>query len=238
MCGRFVLSQTTADLVALFDIDEPGADLPEPSWNIAPTQRIAVVAESMKGVEEGSPPRRRLAGARWGLVPRSAADPSAGPPLFNARIESVAEKPSFRESYASRRAIVPASGWYEWRVGADGAKAPVYVSPGEGSLLLFAGLYEWWRSAQPGSPWLLSATVLTRPSAGPLAEVHERMPVLLQPELIEDWLDPASPGDGELLRAAAEGAAELAEELEVHGVGAAVGSVSANGPELIEPTGA
>ncbi|WP_161489659.1 SOS response-associated peptidase family protein, partial [Rathayibacter tanaceti] len=75
MCGRFVLSQSAADLVALFDIDEPGADLPEPSWNIAPTQRIAVVAESMKGVEEGSPPRRRLAGARWGLVPRSAADP-------------------------------------------------------------------------------------------------------------------------------------------------------------------
>lgn len=193
MCGRFVLSQTAADLVALFDIDEPGADLPDPSWNIAPTQRIAVVAESMKGVEEGSPPRRRLAGARWGLVPRSAADPSAGPPLINARIESVAEKPLFRESFGARRAIVPASGWYEWREGPEGAKAPVYISPGEGSLVLFAGLYEWWRSAQPGAPWLLSATILTRPSAGPLAEVHERMPVLLQPELIEDWLDPAPP---------------------------------------------
>ncbi|PPF25509.1 hypothetical protein C5C34_01450 [Rathayibacter rathayi] len=111
LCGRFVLSQTAADLVALVDIDEPGADLPEPSGNIAPTQRIAVVAESMKGVEEGSPPRRRLAGARWGLVPRSAADPSAGPPLINARIESVAEKPSFRESFGARRAIVPASDW-------------------------------------------------------------------------------------------------------------------------------
>jgi putative SOS response-associated peptidase YedK len=234
MCGRFVLSQTSADLVALFDIDEPGPDLPGPSWNIAPTQRIAVVAESMKGVEEGEPPRRRLAGARWGLVPRSAADPS-GAPLFNARIESVAEKPSFRESFAARRAIVPASGWYEWRVGADGTKAPVFVSPGGGALVLFAGLYEWWRSAEPGAPWLLSATILTRPSAGAVAEVHERMPVLLQPELIEDWLDPLTEGDGGLLRAASDGAAELAEELEVQRVGAAVGTVGTNGPELIEP---
>ena len=234
MCGRFVLSQTSADLVALFDIDEPGADLPGPSWNIAPTQRIAVVAESMKGVEEGEPPRRRLAGARWGLVPRSAADPS-GPPLFNARVESVAEKPSFREAFAARRAVVPASGWYEWRVGADGAKAPVFVSPGGGALVLFAGLYEWWRSAEPGAPWLLSATILTRPSAGAVADVHERMPVLLQPELLEDWLDPLTPGDGALLRAASDGAAELAEELGLQRVGAAVGAVGSNGPELIEP---
>lgn len=235
MCGRFVLAQTTADLVALFDIDEPGADLPEPSWNIAPTQRIAVVAESMKGVEEGSPPRRRLAGARWGLVPRSAADPSAGPPLINARIESVAEKPSFRESYGARRAIIPASGWYEWQGGADDTRSPVYVSPGEGSLVLFAGLYEWWRSRESGAPWLLSATIMTRPSAGALADVHERMPVLLQPELIEDWLDPVTPGDGELLRTTAEGAAELAEELTVRRVGSEVGSVSAGGPDLIRP---
>ncbi|SMH35508.1 Putative SOS response-associated peptidase YedK [Rathayibacter oskolensis] len=233
MCGRFVLSQTTADLVALFDIDDIGADLPEPSWNIAPTQRIAVVAESMKGVEEGEPPRRRLAAARWGLVPRSAADPSAGAPLFNARIESVAEKPSFRESYAARRAIVPASGWYEWRVGADGAKSPVFVSPGGGALVLFAGIYEWWRSREPGSLWLLSASILTRPSAGAVTDVHERMPVLLAPELIEDWLDPNAEADGSLLRAAADGAAELAEELEVRRVGEAVGSVRVDGPELI-----
>lgn len=235
MCGRFALAQTTADLVALFDIDEPGADLPEPSWNIAPTQRIAVVAESMKGVEEGSPPRRRLAGARWGLVPRSAAEPSAAQPLINARIESVAEKPSFREPYAARRAIIPASGWYEWRVGADGTRSPVYVSPGDRFLLLFAGLYEWWHPGQTGAPWLLSATILTRPSAGALAAVHERMPVLLQPDLIEDWLDPVTPGDGELLRTAAEGAAELADDLTVHRVGSAVGSVSSAGPDLVRP---
>ena len=235
MCGRFVLSQTTADLVALFDIDDVGADLPEPSWNIAPTQRVPIVAESMKGVEEGSPPRRRLAGARWGLVPRSAADPSAGAPLINARIETVAEKPSFREAYAARRAILPASGWYEWRTGADGAKSPLFVSPGGDSVVLFAGLYEWWRSAEPGAPWLLSATILTRPSAGVLSDVHERMPVLLQPELIEDWLDPLAEPDGSLLRAASDGAAELAEELEVQRVGDAVGSVSSSGPELIRP---
>ncbi|KQQ00819.1 MULTISPECIES: SOS response-associated peptidase [unclassified Rathayibacter] len=235
MCGRFVLSQTTADLVALFDIDDQGPDLPEPSWNIAPTQRIAVVAESMKGVEEGEPPRRRLAAARWGLVPRSAAGPSAGAPLFNARIESVAEKPSFRESYAARRAIVPASGWYEWRVGSDGARSPVFIAPEGGSLVLFAGIYEWWRSSEPGAPWLLSATILTRPSAGAVAGVHERMPVLLQPELIEDWLDPNTEADGSLLRAASDGAGELAEELDITPVGDAVGSVRSNGPELIEP---
>ncbi|WP_181026596.1 SOS response-associated peptidase family protein [Rathayibacter rathayi] len=109
---------------------------------------------------------------------------------------------------------------------------------GRGLAWLFAGLDEWWRSTQPGAPWLLPATILTRPSTGQLADVHERMPVPLQPELIEDWLDPASPGGGELLRATAEGAAELAENLELRAVGAAVGSVSANGPALIEPVGA
>ncbi|MBF4462027.1 MULTISPECIES: SOS response-associated peptidase [unclassified Rathayibacter] len=235
MCGRFALSQTSAELVALFDIDEPEADLPGPSWNVAPTQRIPIVAESMKGVDPGDPPRRRLAAARWGLVPRAASDPSAGRPLINARLESVAEKPSFREAFAARRAIVPASGWYEWRVSATGAKRPVFMSPPAGGLVLFAGLYEWWRSSAAGSPWLLSATILTRPAAGAVAEVHERMPVLLPPELMEDWLDPSTEGDGGLLRAVSDGTAELAEELEVHVVSDAVNSVAVNGPELIRP---
>lgn len=234
MCGRFVLDRKTSDLVALFEVDVTGAILPEPSWNIAPTQQIRVVIDSLPKGEEVVEPVRRLESARWGLVPGSANDPS-GPPLFNARSETVADKPSFETALRSRRAVVPASGYYEW-VDIDGTKVPHYVSlPGD-ELFLFAGLYDWWRNPAATSPadvWLLSATILTRPSAGPLEQIHERMPVFLEADLVEEWLDPLTDGDAELVELTVDNSGDVAERAEFYAVGAAVGSVQNNGADLL-----
>ncbi|NQX13676.1 SOS response-associated peptidase [Microbacteriaceae bacterium VKM Ac-2855] len=233
MCGRFVLSQTSADLAALFDVDEVGASLPPISYNIAPTDPVPIVVESMKGVEDGLPPRRRLEAARWGLVPSWSKDPSGAARMINARIESVAEKPAFRASYEKRRAAIPATGYYEWHTDEAGTKVPHFISAGEGSLILFAGLYEWWRAPAPGSPWLLTASILTQPSSGPLGAIHDRMPVFLDPELLGDWLDPLVEGDAELLGTVAGAAAMLADDLDAYPVGPEVGNVRNNGPELV-----
>jgi putative SOS response-associated peptidase YedK len=245
MCGRYVLDRDTPDLVALFDVDVTGAMIPEPSWNIAPTALISVVIDSLPRATEDEPfpePVRRIEAARWGLVPGSAKDPKAGPPLFNARSEDVAAKPSFAAAVERRRAVIPASGYYEWSV-VDGEKVAQYISlPGE-ELLLFAGLYEWWRNpaVAENSPerWLLSATILTRAATGELATIHERMPVFLEADLVEEWLDPQADGSQDLVDAvvegAVEGAVEVAGRVTFHAVGPAVGSVENDSPDLIRP---
>jgi putative SOS response-associated peptidase YedK len=238
MCGRFVLDRKTSDLVALFDVDIAGDDLPGPSWNIAPTQRIPVIIDTIPRADDVFEPVRRLASARWGLVPGFAPDPS-GPPLFNARSETVTQKPSFQAAVVSRRAVIPASGYYEWAE-VDGAKTPHYISlPGD-ELLLFAGLYEWWRNAAApeGSPerWMLSATILTRAAAPALAGIHDRMPVFLDGDFVEEWLDPHTEGDEELIDQVVDGAAEVADRAVYHRVDAAVGSVSNNSEALLAPT--
>ncbi|AMM21101.1 hypothetical protein AX769_14340 [Frondihabitans sp. PAMC 28766] len=198
------MSRASSDLVALFDVDVTGDTLPEPSWNIAPTAPVSLLVDAApRGDDAGGPPVRRLAAARWGLVPSWADDPRVGAKAFNARIETAAEKPTFRDAVVSRRAVIPASGYYEWADEPDGSKAPMYVTLPEGELMLFAALYEWWRDpARPASDparWVLSTTVLTRDSSGPLAEIHPRMPVLVGAELMEDWLDPETEGDADLL---------------------------------------
>jgi putative SOS response-associated peptidase YedK len=243
MCGRFVVSRAASDLVALFDVDIEGAGLPEPSWNVAPTQRIAVIIDAVNraaATDENAPAvLRRLEPARWGLVPAFATEPTASAPLFNARIETAAEKPAFREAVAARRAAIPASGYYEWLVAPDGGKTPQFVSSGDDEPILFAGLYEWWRNpavaADDPARWLLSTTILTRAGAGPLASLHERMPVFLEPGLMEDWLDPRTTGDAVLLSEISLAAEELAEDLVFHTVGAAVGTVGNDSPELVQP---
>jgi putative SOS response-associated peptidase YedK len=243
MCGRFVLDRRTTDLVSLFDVDTFGDVLPEPSWNIAPAQSVRIVLDSLPRATEDEPypePLRRLESARWGLVPGFAASPAAGPPLFNARSEDVATKPSFANAVKSRRAVIPASGYYEWAV--DGAdKTPNYVSLGGDELLVFAGLFEWWRNpaALEGAPdrWLLSATILTCASTGALAGLHDRMPVFLDADLVEGWLDPQDEGSQELVDEVVAGAAEVAERIEFHVVDAAVGSVSNDNEQLTTPVG-
>jgi putative SOS response-associated peptidase YedK len=134
--------------------------------------------------------------------------------------------------------VIPASGYYEWRM-IDGAKVPHFVSLLGDEVLLFAGLYEWWRNlaAADNAPdrWLLSATILTRPSAGGLAAIHDRMPVFLDADLVEEWLDPQEEGSQELVDHVAAAGGLVAERSQFYAVGPAVGSVQNNSEQLIAP---
>ncbi|NYE20565.1 SOS response-associated peptidase [Microbacterium immunditiarum] len=234
MCGRFVVAEVGSELVGVLRVDVESDDLPEPSYNIAPTSRVAIVLDSAKT----DPPTRRLEPARWGLVPAWAKDLSIGARAFNARSEELEDKPMFRRALEKRRAIVPASGYYEWKKVGD-QKIPHYIHPADGSPLFFAGLYEWWKDpAKPDDDpdkWVLSFTILTRDSIGNLGSIHDRMPLFLDVDHADAWLDTATDNVRDVLDAAIDAAPAVADTLDNHVVGKAVGNVRNNSPELIEP---
>lgn len=233
MCGRFIITDTASDLAAMFDVEHEGESLPEPSWNIKPTEQIPIVLESAKT----GPVVRRLEAARWSLVPSFATELQSSFPTFNARAETAAEKPTFKSSVASRRALVPASGYYEWRM-VGGTKTPYFIYSDDGLPLAFAGLYSWWRNPalddDDPARWVLSATILTQDAEGPVAALHDRMPVILAEEWWDQWLDPHTRGDQSLVDAAVAASRETDESLRYH----EVAPVRGDGPELIEPVGA
>lgn len=245
MCGRYVVSRSGAQLGAFFHADESAVDAIPPSWNIAPTQQISVLLRGRSRAERPGPTPeaaerplvRRLEAARWGLLPSWVTSLRRTPVLFNARIEEAAEKPAFRTAITGRRAAVPASGYYEWRVGADGRKQPFYITAPTGEPFLFAGLYSWWRdpAAEDPARWLLSATILTQQATGRLADIHPRTPVILHDDLQVDWLDPTLPGSRELLEETGRQSRETAAGLQLRPVDRAVGSVRNNHAGLIDP---
>lgn len=234
MCGRFVVAKAVGDIVTTFEIDEVVGEVPGISYNIAPTQQVSIIVDrSFEKDEHGGPLgelSRELHSARWGLVPRWAKSATDSAPLINGRIETILEKPSFKDSVVRRRCVLPASGYYEWHVNEDGTKQPFYIHAGEGMFAL-AGLYEWWK--KPDGTWLLSATTLTKDSAPELAHIHDRNPLLLTPGTFEAWLDPHVIGDQELLEAISNGSDEVAAEALFQPVSSRVGKVSENDPGLI-----
>jgi putative SOS response-associated peptidase YedK len=234
MCGRFVVASAGSDLVGVLRVDVEGDDLPEPSYNVAPTSRVAIVLDSAKT----EPPTRRLEAARWGLVPSWAKDTKIGARAFNARAEELEDKPMFRGALEKRRAVVPTSGYYEWK-NVDGVKIPHYIHPADGEPLFLAGLYEWWRDKtkcdDDPDRWLLSFTILTRDAIGRLGSIHDRMPLFLDPDHADAWLDPTTDNVRDVLDAAIDAAPALAETLDDHEVSTAVGNVRNDAPELIEP---
>lgn len=243
MCGRFVVAKTLGEILTIFEADEVIGDVPGISYNVAPTQPIAIIVDrAFEKAEDGSPLgelSREIHSARWGLIPRwSKAGPADGAPLINGRIETILEKPSFKESVVRRRCVIPASGYYEWQVASDGTKQPFYINAGEGMFAL-AGLYEWWldssKDAKDPTRWLLSATTLTKDSCPELAHIHDRNPVLLTPETLDAWIDPHIEGDEDLLKAVASESDIVAAEAEFWPVSAEVGKVRVNLPELIKP---
>ncbi|MEY4391180.1 MAG: hypothetical protein RLZZ400_923 [Actinomycetota bacterium] len=243
MCGRFVVARSVGELLTIFEADEVIGDVPGISYNVAPTQNIAIIVDrSFEKAEDGSPIgelSREIHAARWGLVPRWSKGPSEGAPLINGRIETLLEKPSFKESVIRRRCVIPASGYYEWQVLADGSKQPFYIHAGDEGMLALAGLYEWWldptKAKDDPSRWLLSATTLTKHTAPELAHIHDRNPVLLSAETFDAWIDPHIEGDADLLAAMAEGSDQVASEALFHKVSTDVGKVRINEPELIRP---
>ncbi len=234
MCGRFVVTDAGSQLVDVLHVDVVGDDLPAPSYNIAPTDQAAIVLDSAKT----EPPTRRLESARWGLAPSWAKDVSVGARAFNARAEDVEEKSMFRNALIKRRAVVPASGYYEWR-SAEGLKIPHYIHPADDSPMFFAGLYEWWKNPaladDDPARWVLSFTILTRDAIGHLGSIHDRMPLFLDADFADAWLDPTTENVGDILDAAVDAAPDVAAGLADHIVSKAVGNVRNDSPELIEP---
>jgi putative SOS response-associated peptidase YedK len=180
MCGRYSLTTPVEALRRLFRFEQ----LPNlaPRYNIAPTQQAPVVRSSGSG--------REIVMLRWGLVP-SWAKEIAGAPLINARGESVAEKPSFRNAFAKRRCLVPADGFYEWPVRADGVKQPWRIGRRDGEPFAMAGLWESWRA--PGGEDVESFTIVTTAANGDIAPLHDRMPVILATNDHDLWLNAAAP---------------------------------------------
>jgi putative SOS response-associated peptidase YedK len=180
MCGRYGTEITGEQLSLLLEISPEQCEGFEARYNIAPTQRAPVAR--LRG--DGS---RELVALKWGLVPGWSRDTTRAAQMINARSETVAEKPSFREAFESRRCLVVADGFYEWRrVGRE--KIPTHFQLLEGEAFAFAGLWESWRPPQ-GEP-LETFTVLTTEANERVAPIHHRMPVMLMGEFFSHWLDP------------------------------------------------
>lgn len=182
MCGRYTLAAPGRVVAELFALDA----IPElrPRYNVAPGQEVPVVR-----VREG---RRELATVQWGLVPAWARDLAIGQKLINARAETVAEKPAFRQALRARRCLVPADGFYEWQPAA-GRKQPWYFQLRDGRPFAFAGLWERWQA--PGVDPLESCAIVTTAANELVAPVHGRMPVVLSPEGCGRWLAGGTPGE-------------------------------------------
>lgn len=232
MCGRYAAAKDTATLVEEFDVEAVIDAAPEPNYNVAPTTQVAFVVD--RPAQETEQLQRQLRVARWGLVPSWAKDPKIGSRMINARWENAAQKPAFRSAFAKRRCLIPADGYFEWYTPARIAgapkpkKQPYFIHREDGSCLALAGLYEFWRPG-PEEDWLVTVSVLTTDSVGPLAAIHDRMPVLIEPSGYTEWLDPAA-------RVDADFDARLAVDLlTAHPVSTAVNSVRNNSADLVEP---
>lgn len=215
MCGRYTLYHDEEDLTALFELDVfPRVE----RYNIAPTQVVPVVREPPSG-------NREVLEARWGLVPRWVADPATfKATLFNARAETVAEKPSFRDAVRRTRCAVPASGFYEWKA-VGGGKVPFYVHRLDGAPMILAGLYA---LRDDGSA---SATILTTRPNALMADLHQRMPVVLGRDDLGRWLDPDVRDAGAVADLLAPCPSEW---LGYYPVGRAVGNPRVDDPSLIQ----
>jgi putative SOS response-associated peptidase YedK len=178
MCGRFALIVDASVLADVFDVDPPVGF--KPRFNIAPTQSVPVIRQDLQGAKE-------CAIVRWGLIPSWSKDEKIGARMINARSETAAEKPSFRSAVKTRRCLVPASGFYEWVKGPDG-KQPHFIHFHDARVFAFAGLWERWSKSESGP--LDTFTILTTTPNRLMADLHDRMPVILPPDAYAEWLEP------------------------------------------------
>ena len=213
MCGRYATARSDADLTLLFEAEDV-TDGFEPSWNVAPTDPVPVIRVS---TDLGA---RVLDRAKWGLISSWSDDPKAGSRMINARAETVATSPAFAPSFARRRCLVPADGWFEW-VRDGKRKQPFYMTPADGGVLAFAGLTSRWRGD------VLTSTIITTEALGELTAVHHRMPLILPRERWAEWLSGEPTADLSPMSPAA------LSFIEIRPVGPGVGNVRNNGPELI-----
>jgi putative SOS response-associated peptidase YedK len=227
VCGRFALYTEPAKIARFLQATLGGVeDEWQPSWNIPPTESIVGARER---VDDNGEITRTLDLYRWGLVPFWAKDSKVGNRAFNARAETVATQPMFRKAFRRKRLLIPADAFYEWKK-TGGPKVPYAFRRTDGNPLAFAGLYENWKS--PDDEWMRSATIITTGDGPDMHEIHNRMPVILEEDMWERWLDPALEDRDELeamLRPARKGT------LEHFPVSKDVGKVDNDGKYLLEP---
>jgi len=180
VCGRFVKHSSLNLIEKTFNIDSIEAETAA-SYNIAPTQPVQAVVQNGGNV---------LVRFNWGLVPFWAKDPSIGSRMINARVETVADKPSFRHAFRKRRCLIVGDGFYEWK-GEKGRKQPWFITLPSGGPFGFAGLWETWKKSEDHTPYR-SCTILTADASQLLRPIHHRMPVILQPKGWNAWLDPSN----------------------------------------------
>src|SRR5216683_6775037 len=180
MCGRYRLSRRKQIVEEYFDA-APGQQDWNPRYNIAPTQDVPVIRQDPKK------PIRELSLMRWGLIPSWARDASVAASMINARSETASAKPAFRDALKSRRCLIPADGFYDW-VRTGKAKQPYCFEVNEGELFAFAGIWDRWKDPHRG--WIKTCSILTTTPNAVTSSVHDRMPVILDPDSYDLWLDP------------------------------------------------
>ncbi len=221
MCGRFALTLPKEAMAQLFDaVPDKLNDPVEPRYNICPTQEVVSVVS-----HEGA---RHLVPMRWGFIPRWYKKPADGPLLINARAETIAEKPAFRDACRKRRCLIPASGFYEWTAKAEKGKEPWFIAPRTNRPLVFAGVWQSWQ-ADADSPRLITCAIVTTAANETLAPIHHRMPVTIAPEDYGLWLGEGDGKAASLMRPAED------SFLSAHRVDTAVNSNRVDAPDLIEP---
>lgn len=226
MCGRYVQVSSPTLLAERFHVDEVAVpEQVDADYNVAPRKPVLSVVQR-------APQARVLEEMRWGLVPSWAKDAKIGDRLINARAESLAEKPAFRQAFRHRRCILPADGFYEWQVvSGQQQKHPMFIHGRDGEPLAFAALWEAWRDRDdPDAPWIRSCVIVTTRANATMAPVHDRMPVILPESAWDTWLDPAV-DDPALLTGLLVPAAD--DLIEMWPVSTRVNSVRNNGPELV-----
>jgi putative SOS response-associated peptidase YedK len=180
MCGRFVGFRKLEELKKYIPIDKADCEISE-NYNVAPSQEVfsIIKIEALNTLEK----------LHWGLVPFWAKDKTIGNKLINARSETVAIKPSFRDAFKKRRCLILADGYYEWK-GEKGTKQPYFITLPDESPFVFAGLWETWDNQGQNDSVYKSCTILTTEASESIREIHHRMPVVLEPDVYDAWLDP------------------------------------------------
>jgi len=223
VCGRYSLTgPNPAQVRARFGLEE-SVEVRR-RYNVAPGDDVVCVTTARDGAPRGDV-------LRWGLVPHWARDPATGFKMINARAETVADKPAYRDAFARRRCLVVADGFYEWRREADGRKAAHWITRADGAPFAFAGLWATWRREREDPLALRTCSIVTTAANARVAELHDRMPVILPPEAEAAWLDPATPAPvlHELLRPFP------AVDTALRPVGPAVNDARYDGPECLAP---
>ena len=222
MCGRYVGFRSLEELKEFFPIDSAACEVVV-NYNVAPSQEVLVIVKHAG--------ENRLDRFHWGLVPFWAKDIAIGSKMINARSESVAEKPSFRNAFKKRRCLILADGFYEW-TGEKGHKQPVFITLPDKKPFAFAGLWETWNNKGAEEAAYRSCTIITTRASKSIRDIHHRMPAILKPPAYESWLDPVNQDVvalGKMLKN------EIVTELVSYPVSTQVNSTRNNDPACIEP---